>query len=300
MYLERGLVLLEVDPTPQRISVIAGGKLQLSWTDVNKQVFTSTIDFSSESTTRLITANINTWTITSSKPLVVTIQSYVNYDLHCFVITPSWISANMTQFVINPSGAKAISFTLSDTLPPKGTTGIIQINAREILTKIEIPVEIPTGSGTDPFLTSLIAAFLGSAIFLAAVFLFQNRHLISQKVSEMRISLTREPTRQTPSSDSSPSVKLETQQIIPSEVPERPKVPWNEVEEKWRIFLNENELNVLKLLYSGSKNQQTIADELGLSKSTMSRMLARLEQKRLILRTKEGMSNIVTLNWETL
>jgi uncharacterized membrane protein len=291
--LERGLVLLEVNPTPQRISVIAGGKLQLSWTEVNVQIFTSTIDFSSESTTRLIAANINTWTITSSKPLIVTIRSYVNYDLHCFVITPSWIGANMTQFTISHKGTKAITFTLSDTLPPRGTTGVIQINAREILTKIEIPVEIPTGSSSDPFLTSLIAAIIGSAIFLASVFLFQNRQLILKKVSEIRTS-----SQQTSFQAPSQNVILEPQRSTP--ISEQLKVTWEEVEEKWQNFLNPNEINVLKLLYGGSKNQQTIADELGLSKSTMSRLLARLEQKRLIFRKKEGMSNIVSLNWETI
>ena len=91
---------------------------------------------------------------------------------------------------------------------------------------------------------------------------------------------------------------MEPQHSTP--ISEQPKVTWNEVEEKWQNFLNPNEISVLKLLYDGSKNQQTIADELGLSKSTMSRLLARLEQKRLILRTKEGMSNIVTLNWKTI
>ena len=293
VYLERGLVLLEVSPTPQRISVIAGGKLQLSWTEVNVQIFSSTIDFSSESTTKLIAANINTWTITSSKPLIVTIRSYVNYDLHCFVITPSWISANMTQFTINPKGTNVITFILSDTLPPRGTTGVIQINAREILTKIEIPVEIPTGSDSDPFITSLIAAFIGSAIFLASVFLFQNRQLIAKKVSEIRTL-----PLQTPSHEPSQNGVMEPQHSTP--ISDQPKVTWNEVEEKWQNFLNPNEISVLKLLFDGSKNQQTIADELGLSKSTMSRLLARLEQKRLILRTKEGMSNIVTLNWKTI
>ncbi|MFX0123008.1 MAG: helix-turn-helix transcriptional regulator [Candidatus Hodarchaeota archaeon] len=300
IYLERGLVLLEVDPTAQRISVVAGGKLQLSWTDVNKQIFLATIDFSSESTTRLMTANINTWTITSSKPLIVTIQSFVNYELHCFVVTPSWISANTTQFVIDPNSTKAVSFTLSDTLPPRGTTGIIQISAREILTKIEIPVEIPTGSGSDPFIISLIAAFIGSAIFIVAVFLFQNRQLIVEKVSEFRTSLNKPVSQQTSSTDLSHSGVTESQQDFPVKESVRLKAPWNEVEEKWQNFLNPNELNVLKLLHEGPKNQQTIADELGLSKSTMSRLLARLEQKRLILRKKEGMSNIVTLNWETI
>ncbi|UCG03324.1 MAG: MarR family transcriptional regulator [Candidatus Heimdallarchaeota archaeon] len=300
VYLERGLVLLEVDPTPQRISVVAGGKLQLSWNDVNKQKFLATVDFSSESTTKLMTANINTWTITSSKPLVVTIQSFINYDLHCFVVTPSWISANMTQFTIDPTGTRAVSFTLSDTLPPRGTTGTIQINAREILTKIEIPVEIPTSSGSDPFLTSLIAAIIGSAIFLASVLLYQNREVIVEKVSELRASLNRPTSQQTPISDPLQETVLDSQQIIAFKEATLAKPPWSEVKEKWQNFLNENEINVLKLLYGGSKNQQTIADELSLSKSTMSRMLARLEQKRLILRKKEGMSNIVTINWETI
>ncbi len=295
-YLERGLVLLEVDPAPQRISVVAGGKLQLSWTDVNMQKFLATIDFSSETTTKLMTANINTWSITSSKPLVVTIQSFVNYELHCFVVTPSWISANMTQFFIDPKDTKAISFTLSDALPPRGTTGTIQINAREILTKIEIPVEIPTGSDSDPFITSLIAAVIGSAIFLASVFLFQNRHLIAKKVSEIKTSLNRTASQQAPSTDPPQELVL----VTPIKEPVQLKVTWNEMKEKWQNFLNDNELKVLNLLYGGSRNQQTIADELGLSKSTMSRLLARLEQKRLILRKKEGMSNIVTLNWDTI
>ncbi|MFX1285568.1 MAG: helix-turn-helix transcriptional regulator [Promethearchaeota archaeon] len=295
IYLERGLVLLEVDPTPQRISIIAGGKLQLSWTDVNQQKFLATIDFSSESTTKLMTANINTWTITSSKPLVVTIQSFVNYELHCYTVTPSWISTNLTQFVINPKGTKVISFVLSDTLPPRGTTGIIQINAREILTKIEIPVEISTGSSSDPFITSLIAAFIGSAIFLAIVILFQNRQLIIEKVSGYKKSIR--TTSQIPPTDISPNT---IHQAIRIEEPVRSKTTWEEVKEKWQNFLNENEISVLRLLHEGSKNQQTIADELGLSKSTMSRMLARLEQKRLIIREKDGMSNIVTLNWETI
>lgn len=300
IYLERGLILLEVDPTPLRISVVAGVKLQLSWTDVNQQKFLTTIDFSSESTTKLMKANINTWTITSSKPLVVSIQSFVNYDLHCFVVTPSWISANMTQFIIDSKGRKAISFTLSDTLPPRGTTGIIQINAREILTKIEIPVEIPTGSGSDPFITSLIAAFIGTAIFFASVLLFQNRQLIVEKVSEVKTSIKRTTTQQTPSTDTPQNAVLGSQQVIPIKEPVRSKVTWTEFKEKWQNFLNQNELSVLRLLYGGSMNQQTIADELGLSKSTMSRMIARLEQKRLILRKKEGMSNMVTLNWETI
>ncbi|MFX1516690.1 MAG: helix-turn-helix transcriptional regulator [Promethearchaeota archaeon] len=295
LYLERGLVLLDADPTPQRISVVAGGKLQLSWTDVNRQKFVSQIDYSSESTTRLITANINTWTITSSKPLVVTIRSYVNYELHCFVITPSWISPNTTQFVIEPTGTKAISFTLSDTLPPRGTTGIIQINAREILTKIDIPVEIPTGSGTDPLITSLIVAILGSAVFLTIVLLFQNRQVIAEKISHIRAS-----SQQMSVVDPSQSAIFDPQHPIPNSKLVQSKPAWNVVEDKWVNFLTTNELSVLKLLHEGSKNQQTIADELGLSKSTMSRMLARLEQKRLILREKEGMSNIVTLNWETI
>ncbi|MFX0204759.1 MAG: helix-turn-helix transcriptional regulator, partial [Candidatus Hodarchaeota archaeon] len=145
----------------------------------------------------------------------------------------------------------------------------------------------------DPFITSLIAAIIGSAIFLASVFLFQNRQLIVKKVSEIRT-----PSQQTPSHDPSQNVVLEPQHSAP--ISEQPKATWDKVEEKWQNFLSPNEINVLKLLYGGSKNQQTIADELGLSKSTMSRLLARLEQKRLILRKKEGMSNIVTLNWKMI
>ncbi len=43
-------------------------------------------------------------------------------------------------------------------------------------------------------------------------------------------------------------------------------------------------------------NQQAIANEMSVSKMTMSRIISRLETKRLLFRERLGFSNIIKLN----
>jgi uncharacterized membrane protein len=43
-------------------------------------------------------------------------------------------------------------------------------------------------------------------------------------------------------------------------------------------------------------NQKTIADQLGVSEMTMSRIISRLETKRLLVKERLGMSNMINLN----
>ncbi len=72
---------------------------------------------------------------------------------------------------------------------------------------------------------------------------------------------------------------------------------WKSIQSRWQTILPENELKVIEILYrQGSMNQQAIADNMGVSKMTMSRIISRLEAKRLLFRERLGFSNIIKLN----
>ena len=77
------------------------------------------------------------------------------------------------------------------------------------------------------------------------------------------------------------------------------ELDWDSVQSRFQNVLPENEFKVIEILFhQGSMNQQTIADELDISKMTMSRIISRLETKKLLSRKKSGMSNIIKLNEE--
>ena len=62
-------------------------------------------------------------------------------------------------------------------------------------------------------------------------------------------------------------------------------------------YLKENECKVIELLYKFNElNQTELAVRANIPKSTLSRMVADLEKRGLIIRYKNGMSNIVKLS----
>ena len=78
---------------------------------------------------------------------------------------------------------------------------------------------------------------------------------------------------------------------------EKVELTWESLQSRWEPILPEQELQVLKILFDqGVINQKTIADQLGVSAMAMSRIISRLETKRLLVRERLGMSNMIKLN----
>ena len=82
---------------------------------------------------------------------------------------------------------------------------------------------------------------------------------------------------------------------------EEQEFSWELVKSKWETILPENELKVIRVLFNqGSRNQKSLAESIEVSTMTMSRIISRLETKRLVIRERTGMSNKIELKKEHL
>ena len=84
-------------------------------------------------------------------------------------------------------------------------------------------------------------------------------------------------------------------------ISEEKEFTWQSIQAKWETILPENELKVIEILCKqGVLNQKTLGEELGLSAMSISRIISRLETKRLVIRKRLGMSNMIKLKKDHL
>ena len=303
IFLERGTVLLEISPSPHRTFIVSG-ILQFEWTDVSKQEFISETKITTDITIPLLSVNVNNWVITgSSSKLNVTFHSRAPFTLHCYLILPSWISTDVEDFEVKAQSNKSLTFVVEE-FPPTGTKGIIEIRTVELLTTIAIEVEYTKSNPINHFIIGIILGLIGAGIFFGSFMIYQNKEKIIVSMKSIKDALSRQKrvtvTDKVPINDHSEIINATSILKRNRHKEEITFTSFNEVREKWSPFLKERELNVLNILFNGEKNQQEIANELGLSKSTMSRIIVKLEQKRLVTRVKRGMSNIVKIESKNL
>lgn len=74
---------------------------------------------------------------------------------------------------------------------------------------------------------------------------------------------------------------------------------WKTINSKWNPILPELEMKILEILFlQGSMNQQSLAEKFDVSKGTISRVISRLETKRLLFREQLGISKVIKINKE--
>ncbi len=228
------------------------------------------------------------WNATIGRPLSGSLLNNGTFELQIWIVTPNWIYTNVTEAVLPPNQQIGISFEISSDTPI-GTNGSIDIVVGALLDPIKIPV----------FVVSKVSS--GISLFFLTFFFFASSFsilgLCYYKRDEIWQFIQIRTSPKIPSSDSANSfVDADRQFSL-----EFSELSWDSIQLRWESILPEKELEVIKVLFSqGSLNQTTLAQYLDVSDVTISRIISRLENKRLLIRERFGMSNMIKLDRDRL
>ena len=130
-------------------------------------------------------------------------------------------------------------------------------------------------------------------IVFAFVLLISRRDDIKQILEKRIESFSGNPTNSDDSFEKSKTLPNNATQIGSESL----NIRWKSIRSKWSPILPDREMKLLEILFiNGSMNQQALADELGVSKGTISRIISRLESKNLLFRERFGISKLISLN----
>ncbi|MHA2173486.1 MAG: helix-turn-helix transcriptional regulator [Candidatus Hodarchaeales archaeon] len=235
----------------------------------------------------------NSWTNARiGETRVFELKNNGSYPIHGWIWPLDWISSNVTEFTILANKVLSISFTISSTAP-LGSNDTIEIITDEFNDKLIIPVFVSSVgySRSSHELSPLLFFFaLLTAVGVITIVYTQQTTIISfiqkrKKLKKRELSLS-----------TNPSLASSPRGYEPNNIH-----TWQEIHSRWNTILTDKELTILELLFQhGSMNQQSIAEEMEISKMTISRIVTRLEMKELIFRERKGMSKIVRLNQKKL
>ncbi len=215
------------------------------------------------------------------------------------MVTPNWILSNVTEFNLNPYQELGIKLSIS----PEASVGmndIVEIisQAREF-PDIHISVYVAHGKSSSSQNGFFIFLAVLSLLVTSGVsgFAFYQRDAIGKIIANLKNNRMANPAIDTPTS-SPPNILVTPNGTFTDVVTQ---IVWDTIQFRWETILSESELKVVEILFhNGSMNQQSIADQMEVSKMMMSRLLSRLERKRILFRDRSGMSNKVKLNMERL
>ncbi len=291
--------VVKVFPAPRSTQTLLNYDLQYSWGEVSTTGFIALIEIIPKpSSEPFLEIGIASWNASAGERRFVSIRNTVEFNITGFILTPSWIKANdsnLFEFELSLQEQILVEFTVDHTVPV-GSNGSITIVSSNFDT-IEIPVRVISASPTSPDLIPLlqIASFL-SLIAILGVIVYKRDEIIHFS-REYRKDFSKKDS----SSQVSDGINSLGDQAISDTISETQDTTWEEIQAKWETILPEKELHVISILfYQGSKNQKTIAKEIGVSKVTMSRIISRLETKRLVIRERFGISNMIKLKKDHL
>jgi hypothetical protein len=292
-------LILPISPEPHRTSLI-GYKLRLSWMEVLASGFEATIKLQKQtqefSIHDYLELEVDRWK-SDSQTIEIRLRNLCSFTINAWIIYPPWLSCDTSQFSLDPNEKRAILFFLTD-YATAGLNGTIEIHSAELFNNLAIIVEVPLQKNSNsednspnPFVLPAIAIMA----VLAGLFglLYHQRGNIQYFFQKRREPVNLN-SNSVLNSKSAPDP-------APTGVSHTPNPEWDLIGSRWDMILPERELRVLEILFTqGSMSQQAIADQMGISKGTMSRIISRLEGKGLLFRERFGMGNLIKLNKERL
>jgi len=235
-------------------------------------------------------ADIDSWNATVGQTTEIILNNNGSFSIHGLVFTPNWITSNVTEFEIFPNQNLVIRLMISS----RATVGMndtIQIITDEFSDRITINVHVMF-SGPYPDDLFILFSFLSLFITLGAIGLIYHQKNNIYKIIEKKKEKTNTGTKLDSIVSSDTSLTTSNRSFT-----EDTESIWRSIQTRWQRILPENELKVIEILYrQGSMNQQAIANKMGVSKMTISRIISRLEAKLLLKRERMGFSNIIKLN----
>ncbi len=293
-------LVLPIEPTPHDIKEPRPYITELNWLHGYVRNFTLDLNLIQKTTPYIyLKVNSDFWNASIGQTTTITLENTAHFPINGWVIRPNWITSNVTKFTILANQKLVISLTISSkaVLGMNGTIEIINEETRHI---IEIPVYVAyekTSNSSQNDLYLLLAFFSLSIIAGTIGLAFYQRSAINQLVQRFKKQEIAGSgrTELNPSLDPNTSLTSFNRTLIDEEL------DWDLIQSRWQAKLTENESKVIEILFNqGSANQQTLADEIAVSKMKMSRIITRLEAKGLLSRERLGMSNIIKLNKERL
>ncbi|MFX1285923.1 MAG: helix-turn-helix transcriptional regulator [Promethearchaeota archaeon] len=286
IYIEKSeKVLPPIIPHPDEMTITTENTMALSWSHANINEFNAHLTvFSRTSEKHYLAVDLSSWEASLGQSIEIQIQNNGPLVAHVYIHTPRWINSNITYVSLAPTQNLTVLFSLNSEAAI-GMNGTIEIISAELWEVVRIPVfvlyeEVPGSNYNDFFVPIFIMSLIGST-FLATVLLYKRREIV-QKIIRKHIV----------------QHFMTSNEFIKEGIDE---ILWESVQSRWEAILPEQELEILEILFAqGSMNQQAIANQMGVSKVTISRLISRLEAKRLLYRERFGMSNLIKLNKDQL
>ena len=264
------------------------GYFELSWVDMITLGFNTVLNLHPRQLpNEYLQIGITEWNATIGQSRDVPVQNIGIFDLEVIIITPSWINSNVSTFHLTPNQKIQVNFKINS-LAALGMNGSIQFISWGFWEPIKIPVVIVHDNSNTSFLLFLQVSSLLSGIILLGIGYYQKDNIKSFCFKFKDINLSKSSNKR-----NKPSLE---ENILTTNISEESSVIWESIQTRWEKILPDNELKVIEILYNqGVINQKTIAEELNVSTVTMSRIISRLETKRLVIRERLGMSNMIKL-----
>ncbi len=269
-------------PEPTTI-VSNSGNIVLAWTNINLEGFNATLELHPrELPNTFLMIDFPPWNCTIGETIHVPIENIGDFDVELFIITPDWISTNVSNYTLIPEEKIVATFLVNSLASPR-MNGCIQVIVYELQEPIIIPVVVldkpPDG------LFPVIIIFSCFAVFFAIGFFYYRHDAVMNFLS--RGKLRKDISAQNASTSS--NSHLDFSKAV--------DLNWDSIQARWESILPRQELQVVEILFfQGALNQKSIAEQLSVSEMNMSRIISRLENKRLLIRERLGMSNMIKLN----
>ncbi|MHA2296501.1 MAG: helix-turn-helix transcriptional regulator [Candidatus Hodarchaeales archaeon] len=269
-----------VQPDPHFIEDKHSGISEFHWNEMFVQGFNAILKMNRRNSPKtFFIVDFPNWNSTIGQTVHVPLHNNGTFELNIYVITPNWITTNASNFILLPSQKIVLAFTITS-IATLGINDTIQIVVWELREPIMIPVTvvgIAPQTVVFPFLL-VVSIFTGVAVVSLS---YYKRNAITKLMNSWK--------KGEQIANGPPSQK---------EIPELSSNPtWESIQSRWASILPEQEMQVLKILLDqGVVNQKIVAEELGVSAMTMSRIISRLEMKQLLFRERLGMSNMIKLN----
>ncbi|MHA2238377.1 MAG: hypothetical protein ACXAB2_08435, partial [Candidatus Hodarchaeales archaeon] len=231
------------------------GDFVLSWTESITQGFSTTLELHPRQLLNvyLIVDFPSCWNATIGQTVNIPIHNIGTFDIDIVaIVTPDWISTNVSKFKLIPSQKIIVTFTINS-LASSGMNGSIDFIIWELRDPINIPVtvlDVEHFNGLFPFLVGF-SLFTGLLVIGMS---YYQRDSIKEYINQWKKGKNASMKRAAISS------------TIQKNFSEKVELTWESLQSRWEPILPEQELQVLKILFDqGVINQKMIADQLGVS-----------------------------------
>ncbi len=283
---------LSISPTPHLINPPQAGQLgveEFHWNEILQQTFQAKLRLHLRQTQNTyLNLDLTFWNASIGETKHLCLQNNGSFTTTGYLVTPVWIDSNVTSFQIRSEEIIIISLIVNSQASV-GMNGTIDIIVIELHDVISIPVFIISASSQSEMSVLIIISSLLVGIFAISVGIYQREWIM--KTLDTYAKRNETSIKKSELSGSVP-IPENTTEEIPA---------WDVVKTRWEPVLPQQELQVIEiLLHQGMLNQKAIADQMQISEMTMSRIISRLESKRLLVREPLGMSNMIRLNKKVL